>query len=315
MEKELISIIVPVYKVEKYIKTCVDSIINQTYKNIEIILIDDGSPDNCPNICDEYGKIDKRIVVVHKKNGGLSDARNVGIKIARGEYVTFVDSDDYLNRNFIGDMYNAIEDSGADISICDFIEVDEEEVDQFDHLRYTEDKDLIMNNIECLVNTYRPRLHGMSFVTWGKMYKKALFIDNRIEFPVGKIHEDTFTTYKLLYFASLIIFKSNKLYYYRKRSGSIMDQGFTLKSLDKLEAEKQATLFFQKNNKILLGHALNAELITCINFYKKAVNEKKEIKDKIKNQYLFELNQYSRESELSIVKKLYFKIYVTFLMK
>ena len=108
METALVSIIVPVYNVEKYLKKCVDSIINQTYKKIEIILIDDGSTDNSSIICDYYSKIDSRINVVHKKNGGLSDARNRGLDIANGEYICFIDSDDYVNLSFVEDLYNAL---------------------------------------------------------------------------------------------------------------------------------------------------------------------------------------------------------------
>ena len=106
MDKDLISIIVPIYNVEKYIKKCIDSIINQTYTNLEIILVDDGSPDNCGKICDKYKEKDDRIKVIHKKNGGLSDARNAGIDIATGEYITFIDSDDYVAENYIEVLYN-----------------------------------------------------------------------------------------------------------------------------------------------------------------------------------------------------------------
>ena len=108
MNKEVISIVVPIYKVEKYIKKCIDSIIEQTYKNLEIILVDDGSPDGCAKICDEYAKKDKRIKAIHKENGGLSDARNVGIDISTGKYICFVDSDDYIENNYIELLYKCI---------------------------------------------------------------------------------------------------------------------------------------------------------------------------------------------------------------
>ena len=108
MKKELITIVIPVYKVEKYIDRCIKSVINQTYKNLEIILVDDGSPDNCPKICDEYAEKDKRIKVIHKKNGGLSDARNVGIEAAKGKYISFIDSDDWIEKDFIECLYKSI---------------------------------------------------------------------------------------------------------------------------------------------------------------------------------------------------------------
>lgn len=128
MEKQkqtLVSIIIPIYKVEQYLIDCIQSVCSQTYKNIEIILVDDGSPDNCGKICDDYAKMDKRISVIHKENGGLSDARNKGIDIARGDYITFVDSDDYVETTFIEDLYNAIEKTNSDISICNINVVDE----------------------------------------------------------------------------------------------------------------------------------------------------------------------------------------------
>ena len=108
MEKPLISIIIPVYKVEKYLEKCIKSVLSQTYKNLQIILVDDGSPDNCGNICDDYARVDNRIEVIHKANGGLSDARNVGLKAARGEYIGFVDSDDYVSNEMFENLYNCL---------------------------------------------------------------------------------------------------------------------------------------------------------------------------------------------------------------
>lgn len=313
MDKKLISVIVPIYDVEKYLKICIDSILKQTYGNIEIILIDDGSPDGCPKICDEYKKKDARVIVIHKENGGLSDARNTGLRIAKGEYVTFVDSDDYLNLNFLSIMYNKIEELGSDIAFCDYMSVDESSLKQFS---YTQGNSVTMSNVECLTNVYRPRKHGMSFVAWGKIYKKRLFDEHTIEFPVGKIHEDTYTTYKLLYHSSKITFISNELYYYRKRSGSIMDKGFSLKSLDKLEAVSEASLFFwRREERELLTHALNSELLTCIDLYKKAKYENVEIRKIIKKQYLNDMKKYLKKTKMPFGKKLYYRIIPVVVMR
>ena len=123
MEKPLISIIIPVYKVEKYLEKCIKSVLDQTYKNLQIILVDDGSPDNCGNICDNYAKIDNRIEVIHKANGGLSEARNVGLKVARGEYIGFVDSDDYVSNEMFENLYNTLISNDVDVSICNFYTV------------------------------------------------------------------------------------------------------------------------------------------------------------------------------------------------
>lgn len=122
----MISTIIPVYNVDNYLPKCVDSIINQTYKNLEIILVDDGSLDRCPDICDEYAKKDKRIIVIHKKNGGLSDARNAGLEIAKGEYISFIDSDDYINEHMYEDMLSAIENVDADLCICGYDRVNDD---------------------------------------------------------------------------------------------------------------------------------------------------------------------------------------------
>ena len=118
MEEELISVILPIYNVEKYLEKCLKSVINQTYKNLEIILVDDGSKDNSPQICDEYAVKDKRIVVIHKSNGGLSDARNAGIEIAKGKYIALIDSDDYVEKDYVQFLYQLIKENNAEMSIC-----------------------------------------------------------------------------------------------------------------------------------------------------------------------------------------------------
>ena len=128
MEEELISIIVPVYKVEKYLDKCINSIVSQTYKNLEVILVDDGSPDSCGKMCDEWTKKDTRIKVIHKENGGLSDARNFGLDCAKGKYIQFVDSDDYIEKDMIEFLYKNLKENNADISICSNYMVDEENV-------------------------------------------------------------------------------------------------------------------------------------------------------------------------------------------
>ena len=121
----LISVIVPVYKAEKYLDKCVQSIVNQTYKNLEIILVDDGSPDNCPEMCDEWAKKDSRIKVIHKENGGVSSARNAGLDNSFGDYIGFVDSDDFIENDFYECLYDNLVENGADISFCTFKTLDE----------------------------------------------------------------------------------------------------------------------------------------------------------------------------------------------
>ena len=236
---ELISVIVPVYKVEEYLRRCIDSIINQTYKNLEIILVDDGSPDNCGKICDEYAKKDGRIKVIHKENGGLSDARNVGIEKSFGEYITFIDSDDYVESNYISVLYDLIKRYNTQISVADnFIEY----VDgyKFNNSIYSEYVTDPKHFFEKMLWGIRDLDNG----AWTKLYKKELFKD--IQFPVGKHYEDTATIYKVVNKCEKIAVKSIPIYHYMKRRGSITQGHFNEKKLELIFACEQLTDFIKK---------------------------------------------------------------------
>ncbi len=210
---KLISVIVPVYNVEKYLQKCVDSIINQTYQNLEIILVDDGSTDNSGKICDEYLKKDKRIKVIHKRNGGLSDARNWAIDVAEGEYIEFVDSDDYIEQDMIEFLYNNIEQYNADISICSYYMIDEKEcINQSTNELY------VYSRLEILQEVLLDE--KIRSYAWNKLFKKSLFDD--IRFPVGKIFEDVITIGKLFEKSEKVVLNDVAKYYYRQREGSIL---------------------------------------------------------------------------------------------
>jgi glycosyltransferase involved in cell wall biosynthesis len=241
---ELISIIIPVYKVEDYIRRCVDSILKQTYVNLEIILVDDGSPDRCGQICDEYAARDSRIVSIHKKNGGLSDARNAGLEICKGEYITFLDSDDWVEAEYIEKLYGMLKENNADISVCNFIKTSKEDVEA--DASTAEIK--VFTNVEALnqiENNADIQLYVQMVVAWGKLYKRSLF--DGITYPVGKLHEDEFTTYKLLYRANRVVLTSARLLYYWQREDSIMGAGFNVRgNLDATEALKERAEFYQK---------------------------------------------------------------------
>lgn len=239
MKKEkLISIIIPVYKVEQYLNECIESVLNQSYKNLEIILIDDGSPDNCGKICDEYAKIDKRIKVVHKENGGLSSARNTGLDIANGEYISFIDSDDYVSKKFIKVLYDLCERNNADIAMCDYI-------------RFTDKVEDIKTNIEIkrftsleMQENIYSREGVKNVVVWNKLYKKYIY--DELRFPAGKINEDEFTTYKAFNIAPNDIVVTNEpLYYYRYNENGIMGRTFNEKRLDALEAYREKNIFIK----------------------------------------------------------------------
>lgn len=215
MEKTLISVVVPIYKVEKYLPQCVDSILNQTYLNLEVILVDDGSPDNCGKICDEYAAKDSRVRVIHKKNGGLSDARNAGIDVAQGDYLAFVDSDDWLEPDTYEAMLAAMERHNAKL-VC---------AGRFDNEEKTGEcrVGLCPEREEFLeaVPLVRKIFHwdNMDSASWDKLYARELF--REIRYPVGKAMEDLPTTYRLVLLAGGGVLLPKPVYHYRCRAGSI----------------------------------------------------------------------------------------------
>lgn len=214
MEQDLISIIVPVYNVQEYLKNCINSILNQSYKNIEIILVDDGSTDESSSICDLYVTKDNRIKVIHKENGGLSDARNMGIKSARGKYITFVDSDDYLDENYVKVLYILITENNSDIACSRMKKTDSLN----DKIINKNEKINIYNSIDAIKEILYQRNIDNSAPS--KLFKKDLF--ENILFPVGYAFEDLDTMYKLFLQANKIVSTTNNYYLYYQRQGSIL---------------------------------------------------------------------------------------------
>lgn len=226
-----ISIIVPVYKVEEYLPRCIDSILVQTFSDFELILVDDGSPDNCGKICDEYAKNDDRIVVIHKDNGGLSDARNAGINVATGEYIGFVDSDDWIDPNMYCVLYENAINNRADISECFFMRCSDRVIAK----QPKKVIEKILSKENAIIELYNNDNYGSITVT-NKLFKKSLF--DIIKFPFGKINEDQFVTPKLFYYANCVVFCNYIGYYYFSRQNSIMNSDFSLKKLDAVYAYK-----------------------------------------------------------------------------
>lgn len=218
MPNPLVSVIVPVYRVENYLHRAVDSLINQTYTNLEIILVDDGSPDRCPQICDEYAGQDSRIKVIHKPNGGLSDARNTGLAIASGDYLVFLDSDDYLHIKAIEILISEAIRHKACIVCCGMNIVDSDN-NIYDHRKC--DENFVSNNIDATKLLLQDRFpHNFAC---GKLYKRELF-DN-LQFPVGRLYEDTATTYLAVNRAKSVLCLKDCLYYYeRGREGNITSE-------------------------------------------------------------------------------------------
>jgi len=212
----LISIIVPIYKVEKYLPMCLESIFHQTYENLEIILVDDGSPDQCGKMCDEYAAKDCRIKVIHKQNGGLSDARNVAINIAKGEYITFVDSDDFIEPNYVETLYYLIEKYQCMVSIINPIVINEHGHKK--HIFSSDKKEYCWSTNKAVEEMFYQKMFDTS--AWGKLYHYSLFATG-IRYPKGLLFEDLPTTYRLFFQTNKIAFKSIELYNYLIRKNSI----------------------------------------------------------------------------------------------
>ena len=192
---ELISVVIPVYNVEKFVKTCLVSVLNQSYKHLDIILVDDGSTDSSGMICDAYAKeFVEKIRVIHQDNQGLSGARNAGIKIAKGKFITFVDSDDFMEENMIEHLYQKCIEYDADISICACKRCNKNDTLETVNLIQTENSEYEYSGIEKMGCYLNGKI--ISPTAWGKLYKTSLF--EEIFYPIGKYHEDIFTTYKLI---------------------------------------------------------------------------------------------------------------------
>ena len=260
--QELVSVIVPIYNVQDYIERCVHSIIEQTYYNIEILLIDDGSTDDSGKLADEYTKKDERIRVFHKKNGGLSDARNYGILMSSGKYVCFIDSDDFIHKDYIRLLYKICTEQGCEIAQCDYLRTD----GSIDSTISSKTTIQLYNNIQMLNNLYGKE-YVKSVIVCNKLYKRKLFDD--IDFPIGRIHEDEATIYKLFYKANKIGVTEQVLYYYYQRPNSIMQKKYNLKRMDILWAIENRRRFFKENGLNDLFYKDNYKMLTKIlkNYY------------------------------------------------
>lgn len=276
----LISVIVPIYKVEAYLERAVDSVLQQTYENLEVILVEDGSPDNCPQICDNYVEKDPRVRVIHKENGGLSDARNTGIAMAHGEYVAFLDSDDYIERQFISKMYHACIKTDSDIAICQY-QTSAKQENIFDNSNY----DLLeKKNSDSPIQSFSRRellfrmyeeYHSRNtdfIVTWNKLYKRKLW--NNIRFPKGRIHEDEATTYKIYDKCKRGIYIQEKLYVYYQAERSITRQHFGADRMDWFLALRERIAFFEESKENALAlQSYKAYADASIRFYKRFKEE------------------------------------------
>lgn len=257
MEEPLISVIVPIYKVETYLDRCVASITEQTYRNLEIILVDDGSPDGCPAICDAWAEKDSRIKVVHKKNGGLSDARNAGMAVATGELMGFIDSDDWTSPDMFQLLYENMREHDSDISACGVEMVWE---DGMPCRPLTRAGCCVLESEKAMEAVIQES--WLKQPVWYKLYKTDLIRD--ILFPVGKFHEDVFWTYQAVGRARRVSVFDKPCYFYVQRSGSIMGESYSLRRLDAVEAKQQRLAYLEREFSTIADGARVDMLFTCM---------------------------------------------------
>lgn len=257
-----VSIVVPIYKVEKYLKRCVDSILNQTYSNLEIILVDDGSPDQCGNIADGYAANDHRVSVVHKPNGGLSDARNAGMEHVTGEYTLFVDSDDWLERNMVEEMVRLSHQHKADVVQVGFYYAFDDYLQIDNRHNSCEDEPTVLDNqhlmLELVVND------KVKNFAWGKLYKTNLI--KEIAFLKGVLFEDVFWSHQVMHHVNTFVTLHKPMYYYFQRNDSIV-ANYTVRNLDMLAGLKERHRFIEEHYRHLVGISYKTILKNCFIHY------------------------------------------------
>lgn len=301
---ELISVIVPVYNVEQYLDRCVQSICKQSYKSLEIILIDDGSTDQSGKICEKYSEIDSRIKVIHKKNGGLSDARNHGIEAATGQYIGFIDSDDYIEPDMYERLYKNMQAFHADISVCAYDMIYPQK-----SVTIADEKTITCYSTEEAFKKILYR-NNIGVISCNKLFKSCLL--QSIRYPLGQYFEDINTTYKLISKSKVIVYDPVVVYHYIQRNNSINDKSFKSCAFNtKLyDMEKAADEIRDFTNKHIPG-ALSDISIGCINYYLRIINSEldfeinnpkliKKTKKLIKKYILFILSS----NNLSLPKKI-----------
>lgn len=255
----LISIIVPVYNVEPYLERCVCSIVSQTYNNLEIILVDDGSPDKCSEICEKFAQSDSRIRVYHKENGGLSDARNFGVERASGEYIAFIDSDDYIAPNYIEYLLTLLKKYNADISACCMTEAYEDNADYRTNNKIPSEQ--LMTGKKACRKLLGNLCYRLLVTAWGKLYRSDIV--KKYPFPVGKIHEDEATTCKYYYEADRVAVGNRCLYaYYQNPKGIMNTKGNTLNP-DMVWSFEHRVKFFEEHNESKLAKIAWNPLYNC----------------------------------------------------
>jgi exopolysaccharide biosynthesis protein, sugar transferase len=268
--KKLVSIILPVYNVEKFIEICLDSIHQQTYSNFEVIIVNDGSTDSSIDYCKQICNQDSRFSIINKANGGLSDARNVGIDSANGEYIIFVDSDDFISMDMVSHLVSCLEETDSDIAICDPVHYYSDRIYRDLNIFSSASDIKIFDKIDALCEM----LYQKSFLVsaWGKIYKRALF--EEIRFPIGKLFEDSAVMYLLFEKCQKIVYSNAKLYAYVHRDNSITTTNFSDRDLDILEITDSIINHYNDNQKIYRA-AISYKVSACFRILLNSPSEKK----------------------------------------
>ena len=310
---DLISIIVPVYNVSKYLRTCLDSIRRQSYTNIEVIMVDDGSTDGSQKTCDEYANIDERFICIHKKNGGLSDARNEGIKLASGKYGMLVDSDDYIHRDSVRLLYKNLIDTDSDMAIGNYRRVKPDEKVDLDS--NPENKILEFDTRGALKElceleyNYFTSNHIQQFTSaWNKLYRMEIL--KKVPFPVGKVFEDVGTAHSFLAACKKVVYTDAILYFYLIREGSI--SRVAVKNTDMITAFENRIEFFSENGlEEFLPNTYQTYLTVLMRTYTHLIEtpdsprQKKEILEKAKYVYKNNKDIFKDNSKLKHEVKLF----------
>jgi glycosyltransferase involved in cell wall biosynthesis len=281
-DKAKVTIIVPVFKVEKYLAKCIDSIVNQTYHNLEIILVDDGSPDCCGIICDDYAKRDNRISVIHKENGGLSSARNTALNIMTGEYVLFVDSDDFIEINTVEIAVNHIRKYKVDIVQFGYI-VEDEYGHVYDNIDFN--NNLYKSNTEVMKAFFK--VGPINHVVWNKLYRRQVL--EGVRMVEKRWHEDTMATYDILLQTNRFLTISNCVYHYIQRKDSISNISFTNKNFDSIFAAKYIINKTKENGYAFTKEANYLLALNCTYLYCRLIKSSLS-KDKA-NEYFQEIEK------------------------
>lgn len=264
-----ISIIVPIYKVENYLERCINSILNQTFKDYELLLIDDGSPDNCANICDKFSKIDSRIKVIHQQNHGVAYTRNVGISLAKGEYVTFVDSDDYVDKDFLSELYNKAEQQKLDFVYCNYFRCKSNKQEEITEKECHAPMEAINASLEGTLDGY----------LWLKLIRNSILKENCITFEENiNLWEDIIFTIKVLFSCKSVGYVNKCLYYYNTdNQNSYCNKNYQNRNKDLLNAENYIEEFLKNNNycEIEYIYKLQIKVVLLIFYSAKTIKEKK----------------------------------------